>query len=191
MYFSQWGHDFRKDYLKLGRLRKEYPEIPWIALTATAPKKVREDLIENLSLKDPACFQISCFRSNLYYDIAFKKLLTDDFIQLKAYIEKCLNYEKDTRDLKPSEQPCGIIYCRKKDTTERVAKSLRKLGLSCAAFHSGLKKHEKEQIQNDWMNGKVPVICATVSFGMGIDKGPVRFVIHWDVSQSISGKNKI
>lgn len=112
--------------------------------------------------------------------------MTDDFIELKAYIEKCLAYDKDTEGLKPSEMPCGIIYCRKKDTTESVAKSLRKLGLACAAFHSGLKKHEKEQVQNDWMNGKVPVIAATVSFGMGIDKGPVRFVIHWDVPQSIA-----
>lgn len=112
--------------------------------------------------------------------------MTDDFIELKAYIEKCLAYGKGTEDLKPSEKPCGIIYCRKKDTTESVARSLQKLGLACAAFHSGLKKHEKEQVQNDWMNGKVPVIAATVSFGMGIDKGPVRFVIHWDLAQSIA-----
>ena len=183
---SQWGHDFRKDYLKLGKLRKLYPEIPWIALTATAPKKVKEDVIKNLGFKNPVCFQISCFRSNLYYDVAFKNLLNDDFIELKAYIEKCLAYDKNQENLKSSEKPCGIIYCRKKDTTESVAKSLRKLGLGCAAYHSGLKKYEKEQVQNDWMNGKVPVIAATVSFGMGIDKGPVRFVIHWDVSQSIS-----
>lgn len=177
--------------MKLGRLRKEYPDIPWIALTATAPKIVKEELIENLALKGPpACFQISCFRSNLYYDIAFKSLLSDDFLELKAYIEQCLKFDQNAEDLKPNEKPCGIVYCRKKDTTESVAKSLRKLGLSCAAYHSGLKKHEKEQVQNDWMNGKVPVIAATVSFGMGIDKGPVRFVIHWDVSQSISGKNR-
>lgn len=170
-------------------MRKEYPSIPWIALTATAPKKVKDDLIKSLALKGPvASFQISCFRSNLYYDIVFKNQLAEDFIELKAYIEQCLKFDKNTEDLKPSDKPCGIIYCRKKDTTESVARSLSKLGLGCAAYHSGLKKHEKEQIQNDWMNGKVPVIAATVSFGMGIDKGPVRFVIHWDVSQSISGE---
>lgn len=170
-------------------MRKEYPSVPWIALTATAPTKVKDDLIKNLALKGPvSCFQISCFRSNLYYDIAFKNQLTEDFIELKVYIEQCLSYDKNIEDLKPSEKPCGIIYCRKKDTTESVARSLSKLGLACAAYHAGLKKHEKEQIQNDWMNGKVPVIAATVSFGMGIDKGPVRFVIHWDVPQSISGK---
>lgn len=157
---SQWGHDFRKDYLKLGFLRKEYPNVQWIALTATAPLKVKEDLIKKLALKTPASFQISCFRSNLYYDVAFKNLMQDDFIELKAYIEKCLAHDKG-EVLKPQDIACGIIYCRKKDTTESVAKSLRKLGLACAAFHSGLKKSEKEQIQNDWMNGKCAVIVAT------------------------------
>lgn len=166
-------------------MKKEYPEIPWIALTATAPKAVKDDVIKSLGFKNPVCFQISCFRPNLYYDVAYKNLLKDDFIDLKLYIEKCLAHDKNPGD-RPSEKPCGIIYCRKRDTTESVALSLRKLGLSCAAFHSGLKPREKDQVQNDWMNGKLPVIAATVSFGMGIDKGPVRFVIHWDVSQSIS-----
>lgn len=187
---SEWGHDFRKDYLKLGRLREEYPEIPWIALTATAPPRVKKDLIQKLALKDVKSFQVTCFRDNLYYDIAFKNLLSDDFIELKSHIDGLLrDYYVSGGDEKPlsdSEKPCGIIYCRKKDTTESVARSLRKLGLKCAAFHSGLKKSEKEQIQNDFMAGRCPVIIATVSFGMGIDKGPVRFVIHWDVPQSIS-----
>lgn len=182
---SEWGHDFRKEYLKLGNLRKEYPELPWIALTATAPVKVKKDLIENLGLKGPpATFQVSCFRSNLYYDVAYKSLMQNDFIELKAYIEKCLG--RDNPDTKPSEKSCGIIYCRKKDTTESVAKSLQKLGLRCGFFHSSMKKHEKETLQNDWMRGVVPVIVATVSFGMGIDKAQVRFVIHWDAPQSVS-----
>lgn len=175
--------------MKLGRLRQDYPEIPWIALTATAPEKVKTDLIAKLQLKGPVqSFQTSCFRENLFYDIVYKNLLSNDFVELKSYIEECLSVDKDVANLKGSEKPCGIIYCRKKDTTESVAKSLQKLGLACAAFHSGLKKDEKERIQDDWMNGKVPVIAATVSFGMGIDKGPVRFVIHWDIPQSISGK---
>lgn len=154
---SQWGHDFRKDYLKLGSLRLDYPDVPWIALTATAPKKVKEDLISNLKLKGPVqCFQVSCFRDNLYYDVAYKNLLAKDFIELNAYIEKCLSNDKDA-ELKPNEKSCGIIYCRKKETTESVAESLRKLGLTCKAFHSGLTKHQKEEIQNDWMNGILPV----------------------------------
>lgn len=170
-------------------MRKQYPEVPWIALTATAPAKVKDDLIQNLSLSGPVkCFKISSFRSNLYYDIAYKNQLTDDFIELKAYIDKCLAHDLPSSELKSSEKACGIIYCRKKETTESVAKSLRKLGLSCAAYHAGIKKSEKDQIQNDWMSGKVSVIAATVSFGMGIDKGSVRSVIHWDLPQSISGK---
>lgn len=186
IFFSEWGHDFRKDYMKLGNLRKEYPEIPWIALTATAPEKVRKDLIKNLALNDPKIFQVSCFRPNLFYDVAFKKLMQQDILELKQYIEKCLG--RDNPDTKPSEKSCGIIYCRKKETTESVARSLRSRGLECGAFHSGLKKSEKETLQNDWMNGKVAVIVATVSFGMGIDKAQVRFVIHWDLPQSVSCK---
>lgn len=173
--------------MKLGNLRNTYPSIPWIALTATAPKKVQDDLIKSLALKGPvATFKVSSFRSNLYYDIAFKNLMNDDFIELKAYIEKCLKTDEDTENLSSSQKPCGIIYCRKIETTESVARSLTKLGLRCAAYNSKLKKSDKEQVQNDWMNGVIPVIAATVSFGMGIDKGPVRFVVHWGISQSIS-----
>lgn len=174
----------------LGALRRQYPDVPWIALTATAPIKVKKDLLEHLSLKEVSSYQVSCFRSNLYYDIAFKNLLTDDFSDLKSYIAQCLAHDNVLADLKDSDKPCGIIYCRKKETTESVAKCLRKLGMSAAAFHSGLKTQEKDQVQNDWMRGKLPVIVATVSFGMGIDKGPVRFVVHWDLPQSISGKFK-
>lgn len=167
---SQWGHDFRRDYLKLGAMRGLYPQIPWIALTATAPEKVKKDLIENLQLKELKSFQVSCFRANLFYDVCFKVLLNEDFKELKAYIVQCLTADSPTEDLKSSDYPVGIIYCRKKDTTESVALSLRKLGLICASYHSGMKKSEKDQIQNDWMSGKLQTIVATVSFGMGIDK---------------------
>lgn len=148
--------------------------------------------MKNLSLKEPVgCYQVSCFRSNLYYDVAFKNLLMDDFGELKSYIEQCLAHDNVPADLKDNDKPCGIVYCRTKDTTESVAKCLRKLGMSAHAFHSGMKTQEKDQVQNDWMRGKLPVIVATVSFGMGIDKGPVRFVVHWDLPQSISGKFQV
>lgn len=182
---SQMGHDFRPKYLLLGNLRREFPSVPWIALTATAPKHIKEDLFKNLALREPVkCFQVSCFRSNLYYDVAFKNLLSNDFAELKTYIQECLCDDEVEND---SEKPCAIIYCRKRETTESVAGCLQKLGMSAAAFHSGLKPHEKDQIQNDWMKGKLLVIVATISFGMGIDKGPVRCVIHWDLPQSIAG----
>lgn len=111
---STWGHDFRPDYLKLGNVRKLYPKIPWIALTATASKKIYKDIIKNLSLKEPvSIFKSSCFRKNLYYDVAFKNLLDDDFIELKIYIEKSLSLDSnDDKDSKSNEKNCGIIYCR-------------------------------------------------------------------------------
>lgn len=175
---SQWGHDFRRDYLKLGVLREQYPEIPWVALTATATDKVVKDIVKNLALREPVKrYHVSCFRPNLYYDVAFKILYSDDFSELKEDVEKCLQYDA-SKDLKPSERPCGIIYCRRKDSTESVARCLTKLGIRCEAFHSGLKKSQKELVQNQWMDGIVQVIVATISFGMGVDKSSVRLVLH-------------
>ncbi|XP_065094626.1 ATP-dependent DNA helicase Q5 [Ochlerotatus camptorhynchus] len=182
---SDWGHDFRPDYLKLGHLRSEYPSIPWIALTATASKKVVVDIFKNLRLKEPiAKFKTPCFRKNLYYDVVFKNSIQDDYIHLRDYIESILH--KDDADVKPTKKACGIIYCRTRETTERVASSLSKLGLKTAAYHAGLKQSERVAVQEDWMNGKYAAISATISFGMGVDKGSVRFVIHWDIPQSVA-----
>jgi ATP-dependent DNA helicase Q5 len=175
---SSWGHDFRKDYLKLGDWRRTYPSIKWIALTATAPLIVRQDIITNLNFVEPVIFQIPCFRENLYYDIVYKNSLRDDFIELNGYIQDLL--------ANASSKSCAIIYCRKKETTESVALGLRKQGLSCKAFHSGLNKTEKDKVQDDWMSGKVLVIVATIAFGMGIDHQHVRLVVHWDLSQNIA-----
>lgn len=182
---SEWGHDFRPDYLKLGYLRSEYPSIPWIALTATASVKVVQDIFKNLRLKEPvAKFKTPCFRKNLYYDVVFKNSIQDDYIHLRDYIESIL--DKDEVDTKPSKKACGIIYCRTRDSTERVANSLTKLGLKTAAYHAGLKQSERVAVQEDWMDGKYAVISATISFGMGVDKGSVRFVIHWDIPQNVA-----
>lgn len=180
---SQWGHDFRPDYLKLGQIRKKYPKIPWIALTATASRDVVNDIINNLGMKDPYKFRSPCFRKNLYYDVVFKNSIQDDFIHLREFINKCLTSNDDT---KLNQQPCGIIYCRTREAVEQVANGLLRQGVSTEAYHAGLKADDRKRVQEDWMAGKYPVICATVSFGMGIDKATVRFVIHWDVPQSVA-----
>lgn len=110
---STWGHDFRKDYLKLGELRKKYPKIPWIALTATASKEVTEDIFKNLSLNHPKSFKTPCFRKNLYYDIIYKNSIQDDYIHLRDFIWKCLKTKNtSTKPNDAKNAPCAIIYCR-------------------------------------------------------------------------------
>lgn len=182
------GHDFRKDYLKLGELRKKYPDIPWIALTATASKAVTDDIFKNLAFKNPKTFKTPCFRKNLYYDIIYKNTIRDDYIHLSAFITKRLKMKSSTSSklIDDKDASCGIIYCRTRDSTEEVAFGLNKQGIPSKAYHAALKDNERKQVQEDWMSGKFPVICATNSFGMGVDKATVRFVIHWNVPQNIA-----
>lgn len=182
---SQWGHDFRKDYMKLGDLRKRYPTVPWIALTATASKDVTADIFKNLALKNPKSFKTSCFRKNLFYDIVFKNSIQDDFIHLKSFASKCLK-TTDKEEIKPNFNPCGIVYCRTRESVERVAIGLTKQGVVSMAYHAGLNANDRKQVQEDWMIGKFPIICATNSFGMGVDKPSVRFVVHWDIPQNVA-----
>ncbi|XP_034247353.1 ATP-dependent DNA helicase Q5-like [Thrips palmi] len=183
---SQWGHDFRPDYLKLGRLRQAYPDIPWIALTATASKQVAKDIMKQLSLRQPVeTFKTPCFRKNLFYDVVFQDNMRDPFSHLAEFIKDTLKLEDTSK--KPSERDSGIIYCRTREMTDSVAKSLIAKGIPAAAYHAGLNDRDRVQVQEDWMKGIFPVISATVSFGMGVDKGSVRLVAHWGVPQSIAG----
>ncbi|XP_055711512.1 ATP-dependent DNA helicase Q5 [Phlebotomus papatasi] len=178
---SQWGHDFRKDYLKLGDLRSKFPNIPWVALTATASREVVKDIVANLHFKEPISkFTTPCFRENLFYDVIYKNSINNDFQHLKEFIMQC-------REPGVGGVPCGIIYCRTRDQVERVAKNLTNCGLVTFPYHAGLKPAERITAQEEWMSGKYPVICATISFGMGVDKSAVRFVVHWDIPQSIAG----
>ncbi|KAK3920854.1 ATP-dependent DNA helicase Q5 [Frankliniella fusca] len=183
---SQWGHDFRPDFLKLGRLRQAYLDIPWIALTATASKTVAKDIEKQLSLKKPvATFKTPCFRRNLFYDVVFQDNLRDPYSHLSEFIKDTLKLGQGEK--KASEKDAGIVYCRTREMTEFIARTLTSKGIPAAAYHAGLSDRDRVRVQEDWMKGIYPVISATVSFGMGVDKGSVRLVAHWGVPQSIAG----
>ncbi|MFM2145705.1 MAG: helicase RecQ [Bacteroidota bacterium] len=170
---SDWGHDFRPQYMRLKEMINQIdPTIPVIALTATATPKVKQDIIDNLGLREPEVFISSFNRPNLYYEVLpkIKKAQTDEHI---------------VRFIKGMKKKSGIIYTLNRKTTEELAEILMANGIKAVAYHAGLDSKQRAERQDQFLNEDVQVICATIAFGMGIDKPDIRFVIHYNIPKSI------
>ncbi|MCB0572751.1 MAG: DNA helicase RecQ [Phaeodactylibacter sp.] len=166
---SSWGHDFRPEYTQLKFLKTEFRETPIIALTATADKLTRKDIIGQLALRQPEAFIASFDRPNLSLEVRPGQRRLE---QIVSFIKKHPN------------QP-GIIYCLSRKSTENLTEKLLEKGISAAHYHAGMMADERTAIQEDFINDRTEVICATVAFGMGIDKSNVRWVIHYNLPKNI------
>jgi RecQ family ATP-dependent DNA helicase len=168
---SEWGHDFRPDYRNLDLLRTQFPGIPMLALTATANPRVRDDIVNHLRLGRGRIFQSSFNRENLTYRVVPKKKAFD---RLLAEIRS-----------RPDE--AVIIYCFSRNATEKVSDDLKANGINAAAYHAGLSPKDRSRVQEKFIRDEIPVIAATIAFGMGIDKPDVRLVVHMDLPKSVEG----
>ncbi|XP_046720448.1 Bloom syndrome protein homolog isoform X3 [Silurus meridionalis] len=172
---SQWGHDFRPDYKRMHELRQKFPKVPIMALTATATPRVQKDILNQLAMTRPQIFSMSFNRQNLKYSLLPKKP--------KKVEEDCINWIK-----KHHPYDSGIVYCLSRNDCDCMAESLQRAGIAALSYHAGINDSDREYVQNKWINQDgCQVICATVAFGMGIDKPDVRYVIHASLPKSMEG----
>jgi ATP-dependent DNA helicase RecQ len=168
---SEWGHDFRPEYRQLAQLRGHFPDVPVMALTATATDRVRADIIEHLELREPRCYVASFNRPNLTYRV----------------IPKAQPYDQTLEFLRGRKRESGIIYCQSRKSAESVAERLANDGIPAKPYHAGLANEERARHQELFLRDEVRVMCATIAFGMGINKPNVRFVLHYDLPKNIEG----
>ncbi len=166
---SEWGHDFRPEYRELKKLRQHFPDVPVMALTATATERVRADIIKQLQLRDPGCYVASFNRPNLTYRVIPK---SGPYEQLLEFIRT-----------RPNES--GIVYCASRKSTDSLARNLNDDGISAKPYHAGLTSSERTKHQESFLRDDVRVVTATIAFGMGINKPNVRFVVHYDLPKNL------
>jgi ATP-dependent DNA helicase RecQ len=166
---SQWGHDFRPDYVKLGQLRSAFPDVPIVAMTATADPETRKDIVNQLGIHQATVFVAGFDRPNITYTVVPKH---KPFVQLSRF-------------LTGRSDEAGIIYALSRKRVEQIADQLKQAGFSAAAYHAGLSDKERSRVQNAFRCDDLRIVVATVAFGMGIDKPNVRFVVHYDMPKSV------
>lgn len=174
---SQWGHDFRPDYMKLGLLKTRFPNVPLMALTATAPPKVIEGVQKSLKITKGPVFTMNFNRPNLAFEVLDKPLQESKALEaLHNLIATSFNHDA-----------VGIVYCMTKQDCEDVANFLFDKGVRADFYHAGQTGTDRQMVQEAWQSGHVSVVCATIAYGMGINKADVRYVIHYSVAKSMEG----